>query len=116
MTKGERQKFLRKYVRGHDVLNNQDFHKKTEVAKKNERTTEEECGIFRPRRTEEQTKEVAKVVMDEVWVSEWIHEETEDVPGGCVCVVDNGRVDGGLRGKKAVSNDTQASNETRRKV
>ena len=41
--------------------------KKTEVAKKNERTTEEECGIFRPRRTEEQTKEVAKVVMDEVW-------------------------------------------------
>ena len=75
------------------------------------------AGIFRPRRNEEQTKEVAKVVMDEVWVFEWIHEETEDVPGGCVCVVDRGRADGGLRGKKAVSsNDTQALNETRRKV
>ena len=82
-----------------------------EVAKKNGRTTEEECGIF-----EEQTKEVAKVLMDEVWVSEWIHQETEDGPGGCVCVVDSGRAHGGLRGKKAVSNDTQASNETRRKV
>ena len=86
------------------MLKNQGFHKKTEV-------------VFRPRRPEEQTKEVAKVVIDEVWVSERIHEETEDVPGGCVCVVDNERADGGLRGKKAVtSNDTQALNETTRKV
>ena len=54
--------------------------------------------------------------MDEVWVSEWIHEETEDELGGCVCVVDSGRAHGGLRGKKAVSNDTQASNETRREL